>query len=249
MEFEQTVLMQRAADSFDANAMTAAQNQIHSIERARMELRHTEQRFALTVRQAEERLQNMRNLLLYSELLAPFDGIITFVSDVNSGQNLNPEQVLMHLACGERLVVEVVDMTGPDFPNPFSPGALPDPWIPLPVRSAVSILGYSDENTYELQYIPLTEDEYDLRPVRLEVISSPTPSMGDHIIVHFYTQKLENTLRFPVNALFTAGTQNYVYREINGEFVFTPIRIIARTAAYIAVSDGLEVGDALLVRP
>ena len=245
LEYAQAVAA--AAESFDEAAFAAAEARALAIERAVLDLDLERERRALSMRHQEERLRNLQNLLVYAELIAPFDGVITYMDTIQSGDYVGVARPLIYLSTGDEVIVEILGLTGMNFPT-TAPGA-PITWRPFIARDGVMARAHINGVVYELEFIITPAENRHFRPVQYEILSnSPLPA-GLYFPVHFYTVKLEDVVRVPTNAVFIGPGGIYVYRMIDGELVNTEIRILAQSTSMVAVGEGLEVGDVVFVRP
>ena len=236
-----------AAQNFDTAAFAAVEMGELAIERAMLELDLEIERRALIIRHQEERLQNLQSMLEYVELTAPFDGIITYMDDIQSGAYVGIARPLIYLSKGDEVIVEILGLTGMNFPSPAPGGPLM--WRPFIARDGILARAYINGAAYELEFIITPAENRHFRPVQYTILSnSPLPA-GLYFPVHFYTVRLEDVVRVPANAIFTGPGGIFVYRMIDGELVQTDISILARTTSMVAVYEGLEVGDVIFVRP
>lgn len=217
------------------------------IERERLEQRIEAERFELSVRHEEDRLRYLMGRFGYTEMRAPFDGVVTFVEDINRGQHVGAMRPLVFMSDRSEVIVELVDLTGANFPAVM--GGQPLAWRPFAVRDSIHTRAYVDGVRYELEFIITPPEHRHYRPVWFEIVSDETFSAGKLVPVYFYMQEVENAVRIPSNAVFVSPAGLFVYRIVNDELIHTEIEILARTTSLVAVSSGLEVGDEVFVRP
>jgi len=233
----------------DQDAAEALEAQSLNIDRARLELRQQRDRHAVELRQAETRLEDLRTRRQRAELRAPYDGQITNMRDFVHGQHISVAQPLLYITDASRVVIEAVNKPFlQDWPQPGPGGMPPDPWRPNTIRRALYTIAYIDGEIFEVEYISVSLEERPFRPVRFEILSDNPPPAGKYVSIHFYTHHIEDALLIPDNAIFFAGAQPYVYLVINGDLIYTEIRLEGRTSIMGAVSIGLEEGDLVLVR-
>ncbi len=76
----------------------------------------------------------------------------------------------------------------------------------------------------------------------------PAPAMGDFVTIALATQPV-TALAVPHTAVLDGATGTFVY-VLNGEsYLRTPVKLGARSADFIAVTDGLYAGDFVVVSP
>jgi RND family efflux transporter MFP subunit len=220
-----------------------------SIERAQMELRQQRARKALQLNHAEIRLEDLHTRRQAAELHAPFDGRITNMININLGNYVAVGRPLIFITDGSEVIIDAIDKPFMDnWGNP-PPGELPpDPWRPNTVRQAVLMQAHLNGQVYDIQYIPVAFEERDARPVRFTVLTDTPLPAGEYVEIYFYRRFMEDVLLLPDNALFSPANQPYVYRVIDGELVFTEVRLAGRTNLMAAVAEGLEAGDVVFVR-
>lgn len=228
----------------------AAIVQYFNIQRAVMELRHEQERQTRTLQRAEEQLQELHNRRAQGELLAPYDGRITFIVDISRGATLGAAQPLLYITDGSNVIVEAVELEFDDWNFAGRQMSPSDPWRPFPVRNAIQVLGYiNNGQVIELEYIPVRLEDRWARPVRFEAMTNVPLEAGQYVSIHFYTQRIEDALRIPANALFMDAGHVYVYRIVDGILVNTVVRLSGRSDVFAAVSYGLMEGDEVFVRP
>ena len=249
MVMEHANRVNQAAYNFDQSAAEAIEAQSTSIDRARLELRQQRDRHAFQIRRAEIRLEDLRTRRRNAELRAPFDGYITNMHSFERGQSIGVSQPLLYMTDASVVVIEAVNKPFvQDWPQPGPGGLPPDPWRPNTVRHAIRIQAHIDGEVFDVEYITLNLDERPFRPVRFNILSDRQPPAGKYVVLHFYMQHMEDVLLIPDNAVFFAGAHPYVYKVVNGEMIYTEIRLAGRTAIMAAVAMGLEEGDLVFVR-
>jgi len=246
MVIENANAVAAAAENFDIAAGIAAEMRQLDIEWAQMELRLERERQALSIRHEEERLQALRARLEYTELHAPFDGIITFIYNINRGQNISIGQSILYISDMSETIIELVGLTGSDFP---SGGGGPIQWRPFAVRDANYTYAHIDGRVYELEFIVTAQERRHYRPVQFAVVTGEIFPPGMLFPVYFYIVRLDDVIRVPTNSVFFSADGIFVHRMVNNELIHTEIEMITRTTAMVAVAAGLEVGDEIFVRP
>ena len=221
-----------------------------NVDRAQMELRQQQARNALQLSHAEIRLEDTRQRKQAASMYAPFDGWVTNLASIAFDDYVAIGRPLVFLADGSQIIIEAVNKPYlEDWPHP-GPGEVPpqDPWRPDTVRHAVKIEAHIGGQVFELQYIPVPLDERETRPVRFHILSDNLPPAGEFVELYFYRRFTEDVVLLPDNALFSPTSQPYVYRVVDGEIVFTEVRLAGRTPLAAAVAEGVEPGDVVLVR-
>jgi len=249
MILEHTNRVNQAAYNSDQEAAEAIEAQTGNIERAQMELRQQQARNSLQLRHAEIRLEDMRTRRNAAELHAPFDGRITNIASINHDDYVGVAQPLIFITDSSQVVIEAYNKPFlSDWPQPGPAGMPSDPWRPNTVRHATRMQAHINGQIFGIEYIPLQLDERSTRPVRFSAVPDTPLTAGEYVALYFYNIFIEDVLLVPENALFFVGPQPYVYRIINGEMVYTEIRLQGRTPLMGAVSYGLQEGDIVFIR-
>ena len=200
-------------------------------------LSQAQDRQALTLRHARERLEELQNNVELHELQAPFDGVVTFITDRQYGQWIGPLEPIIFISTQD-VFIEYMGNEN------------------LPLRRSVRIQGHLDGRVYDLESLPFTWEErafYTAQginmPIRFTADSNDlTP--GSHAFIMIYTVWHENALRLPINALFLDPDANhYVYVITDGLMEPTRVRIGDITDTFAVILDGLYKGDEVFVRP
>ncbi|MCL2187197.1 MAG: efflux RND transporter periplasmic adaptor subunit [Defluviitaleaceae bacterium] len=226
-----------AADTLDTSAMDAAQRLYLEIDRMRL-LRGQEETWQQLERaDANARLQEIRGGLQGTELLAPFDGVITYVTAIPHGTFIDTATRILFIAPNDaEKNVELIHGT-------------------LPARARIQRI-YSEINgaSIPLEYIPITMEEaaYNTlhglpRRTLFKLPQNTSVPLGASVRIFVYTTYRQNVLRIPANALVGLGINAYVYRNENGTWQPVHPTFGARTTAFVEVLYGLAEGDEVLV--
>jgi len=233
----------------DQDAAEAIEAQTTNIDRAQLELRQLRERNSMQLHQAEARLQTLHDRRATAELRAPFDGEITNLRPLDFGQSVGIANPLVYITDRSQVVVEAVNKPfTQDWPQPGPGGMPPDPWRPNTVRGALEITAVIGGRSYEVEYIVLQLDERPFRPVRFTLTCDTRIPAGEYAAIHFYHQRVEDVLLIPDNAIFMSGAQPYVYLYVDGDLIYTEIRLQARTLLMSAIAEGLQEGDLVVIR-
>ena len=205
-----------------------------------LELELAIERQNLMLRHEEEDLEVLRERYAMSSLYAPFDGVISFVSDRVAGSWISAFTNIMHIIPDDSpvFIQHIVPHGGSPFH--FAHGA------------GTRIIAYIGRGAYPLERLPLTREQlirYPARPLRFLATSENQPPVGARAIINIYTNWVEDVLRLPNNAIFFSPMVGfYVNRMINGQKVMTPVEIGNRTETYIEIISGVEEGDVVYAR-
>jgi RND family efflux transporter MFP subunit len=190
---------------------------------------------------ARSRVERIETLVRFSQIVAPYDGIVT-KRMVNRGD-------LVQAATSSRttplFTVERVDQLRAVIDVPESDIAHIRPGVPAKVK----LYGLGDEVTDA----PVTRIASSLNPstrtMRVE-IDLPNPDgrlmHGMYAQVTIALDQRADALTVPASALLTEGKETFVYTVTNGFAIRTPVRVGLDDGVRVEVTDGLA-EDALVV--
>ena len=248
MQFEHINRINQAAHSLDPDVWSTAEAGQGAIAMAELELTQFIERHNFQLRQAEMRLADLQTRSQSAQLLAPFDGEITYMAPLRQGNSIGVMQPLLFITDKSQVIVEAINLVESDWPQPGPGGMPPDPWRPNLVRHALDIQGEIAGEHFHLEYIPLGLHERPQRHVRFNVIGTNQPPAGQYVVLHFYGEQMRDVILVPDNAMFFAGGQAYVYVIENGEMIYREITLAGRTSIQGAVAYGLAEGEVVFVR-
>ena len=210
------------------------------IERKQLELRGARERQALVIRNLEVGIENVKTQIEAAKLLAPYDGVITWLAPVSSGDVLLPFQLIACISNGENIFIEYASaehlrmQTGP-------------------MTRFVAIIG---DITYEITHRepePGSASFYFINnmtpPVRFDFVNrAVNVSPGESVIIRHYENVSHDTLIVPVNAVYLVVGYSYVYINNNGNKEMRIVEVGIRNSAFFEIRSGLEEGDEVFVR-
>jgi len=240
LELNYTATIMAAAEAFDENAMDAAQAVRNRIEWANLNMRHAIERQAMDMRDAEARLAELRASLAYTDIVAPFDGtIVNFAT--GRGHWINTAETVLYMTCtNPAIFVEYIGQTMNQHQ----------------ARLPIMVRGHAHGEVFGMERMLLTaaQQSYYTRmevslPIRYEIPSDISLSVGTPVAIHLYTVWYENVVRVPQNALFACRVYgDYVYLLIDGAMVQTFVTIGRVTESFAPVFSGVSEGDEIFVR-
>jgi len=239
LAYEYATMTRTAAENLDENAMATAHTRRFDIMRAELSLELAQERQALSLSHAEERLTELRAALTMTELRTPYNGVVTYLPNIETRQWVRSFAPVVYIATDNHVFVE------------YMGSALQHP------GRAVRIIGHINGEIYNLAHRPLTTAEqlyYQSRastmPIRFEAYDSPLPPLGAYVSIDVYTQWVPDALRIPSNALFHVPGQGFhAYRMENGQLNLAVLEVGARTETFAEIISGLYEGDEVFVRP
>lgn len=229
--------IQAAAENNEPPIREAARQILFDIDRLQL-LREQEIQWQRIDRaDAYIRLNELLENLQGTEIVAPFDGVITYVAPLIHGGWPGSGRRILYIAPLD--APHIVEYVGEVLPN----------------RQRVTrIEGDISGRRINLTYKPLTREEvayYSLhnlpRRTRFTFEENEYIPLGAAVRIFVYTVYIPETLRIPTLALFGSGMALYVYRMENGNWVPTNVTIGTRTTAFTEITGGLSEGDELLV--
>jgi len=235
MTAENNRQMQQAAENNNLDAMAAAERGRWEIDRVRMELGFARERQALSLSHEENVLNALRQQFEHSELRAPFDGVIAFISDLSPGKWVTPFSTIVGIVPENYCVfVEYVGGTS------------------LFIHRAARIQAHVDGQVYDATRIYLTREQaqqYAHPPLRFTLDTEDPPPVGSFVSLYIYTHWEEDTLRIPRNALhYDPDMGFYVHRVDETQLTQVFVTVGIRTETYVAILSGLWEGDVVSVR-
>ena len=221
-------------DAVDETALSLANVEVRRQEAA---LRQLEALASLELSSYTSRLETAQAALEGTVITAPFDGDVVALAGKRAGQRVSSNDMILRLSNPQSLYVQ---FDGTDN-------------IATTRGSFSAQIGAAE---YPLEPVAYEQSEYvslvlaGKRPAPMFRFAETPASVraGDFAALLQVESEATDTLMIPVNALYTANGQNYVYRIMNGEKIYTEIKIGIRNAAFAAVTEGLEEGDEVFVK-
>jgi len=210
----------------------------NDISRAALELDVASERYALRLSHANARLAELNASLAQMEILAPNDGVITYLPQFERGQWVGSFMPVVFISFDDYVFVE------------YMGNALQQP------GRAVRVIGHIHGEVYDLIHSPLTparqlyyQSRISANPIRFVAQEGSLP-LGAYVSLDVYSQWVPDVLRIPSNALFYVPGQGFhVYKIVAGALTQIALAIGARTETFTEVISGLQEGDEVFVRP
>ena len=233
-------LMSGDAEGAASIASMAAFKQ-QDILRRQMLLSQRRETHALGVQLLTEMMEEYEQQIRDAVLRAPYDGVITWMADVNRGDTIEPYAGLIYISNETDIFVE------------------------LSVEKYISrylqlgkVIGRIGNDDYEMEWIEPSREElayYNMNfmvpPARFRILnpgSETTP--GRYVSVYLYYSVAYDVLRLPINCVYndiSIGT--YVYVMENGQKTMRPFEQGLVGNVYVEVISGLEEGEIIYVKP
>jgi len=240
-------VQQAAEGQLSQEAAEAIELQALAIDRMILDMQQQQERNAMQIRQAENRVTELRSRITQAELRAPFDGRITNTISIGRGQPVGAAQALLFITDQNHIIVDAVNLLPIDWPDGPMDNP-PDPWRPNLLRRTNYVQANINGEFFDLEYIPVALEERAARPVRFNILTDTPIAAGQYVTLTFYSHRLYDVVILPENAIFMSSEGAHVYRVVDGELLYTPVRFYGRTQIAAAVSLGLEEGDVVFLR-
>jgi multidrug efflux pump subunit AcrA (membrane-fusion protein) len=229
--------LRNAAETLSEAAMAEAQRLYLEMDRARLTRAQEAEWQSVERADANARLLEIRENLRGTELLAPFDGLITYIPMLPHGTPVDTNLRILYISPAN--APQIVEHTG-DTP---------------PSRMRIErIIGEINGQPVDLTYMPTTQMEaayntlHNLpRRTRFALPEGSDFPPGAPVRIFFYITYIPDTLRIPASTLVGRGAGAYVYRREDGHWIPVTPTFGARTPTFVEVLYGLQEGDELLV--
>jgi macrolide-specific efflux system membrane fusion protein len=208
-----------------------------AVEKLEAEKQYIRELGEIEIKQTEDSIAGLEVELEGAVALAPCDGEVVSLAMLNPGDRVPAYMTIAHIADKSQLYVHY------DGSDQISSSS---------IRYIANIRG----REYELAPIEYDRDEYitlvlsgKRPPYRFSFVDeSEGIEAGDFAALMAYTQEAKDVLVVPSNSLYFSSGQNYVYRLVNGEKVYTEVTCGIRTDSYVEIKSGLEEGDEVFVK-
>ncbi len=203
------------------------------------------------LRKEEERLKRYQQQLANCKIYAPQDGMVAYAtptssrdSEIAEGVPVRPRQHILSIPNLRTMQVKtsvhesVLDRIQPDLKVTISVDAFPDRSYTGTVES-VAVLPernyYSDTKSYQT-IITIDEDVYQLKP-------------GMTAVCEIHIEYIPNVNAVPIQAVVQRQGKNWLYVQENGDIRRRPVSLGVSNDQYIAVTEGIDVGDVVILNP
>ena len=226
-------------ESWGVGAETLAISDL-DIRMKQLELRHAQERQELVMADLDAQLENINESLADAELLAPYDGIITWLAGVTFRDFLYPFQTVICISDEQDMFIEHASTES----------------LRVELRTTARLTAIIGESTFDLTIRELDSDETSFflvnrmnLPDRFDVINPDENfKLGAPVIIRHYIRISENALMIPVNSLHIAQGERFVYVNNDGVKEMRIVETGIRNRAFIEILSGLEEGDEVYVR-
>lgn len=203
-----------------------------------LELEEEQQLTALEVERLQKQVYEMRSEISKTELTAPMDGTVVYVSETASGgriKNLTP-------------VVCIADETDVYISSEYIANNV--------IKNAYKITAQIGEIEYEVTYEPLDDSEYMTMVLSGEEVKSKFTmndtdaeiASGEYAVLKIWNMYKEDVLTIPVNALHRDAKGRYVYKIVDGQRVRCDVTVGISNEVKAEILEGLQEGDVVYVK-
>lgn len=195
------------------------------------------------LRQAEMKLNNLREEYEKTVIRSPIDGIITFVADLSVGSFVEARKTVVTVADDSQLMVMIIDPSDAvTFYNDF------------PVGAAVSVWTTGKEYKGTIVFTPADApinsvlSDYPFLLIDVEDIPIEKISIGDVAVVTIDTEYRENVITVSSNAVQTYGDYSFVRILEDGVSIERPVELGLVTPTRTEIISGLKKGELVIIK-
>ncbi|MHC4989407.1 MAG: efflux RND transporter periplasmic adaptor subunit [Planctomycetota bacterium] len=255
--FQDEAKLESAVTQAQDEAKRVAQRHEAELETARVDVESKEHQ----AESRQERLDDLRRQHSYCTVVAPTGGLVVYATSIESsghrrggsddrppqvGTELRPNELVIVLPDTSQMVAAVKvnealsGLIEPGQPSTIVSDALPETVLVGQVMS-VGVLaetgGWRDPNRREYT-------------VRILLETDPTlglkPSM--RCKSEIFVERVEDAVFAPVQSVFRIGSSAIAYVPDAGGYKALPVQVGRASELYVEIVDGLDVGDAVLLR-
>lgn len=197
----------------------------------------------VTLKQAEMKLNNLKEEFSKSVIRSPIDGIITFAEDIKIGSFVEARKPIVTVSDDSQLILLVTD---PLNTNTF--------YTEFAVGTAVSVKvmreDYMGTVLFTPSDAPVNSILSDYQYILVEVHDMPMDqiALGTNATVSINTEVREDVITVSSNAVQRYGDYAYVRVLKDGISIERPVEVGLVTPTRIEIVNGLEVGEFVIIR-
>lgn len=185
----------------------------------------------------EEKLGRMLRKNESNKIIAPADGVITYLADLKVGDEVSVNSYPVALADVSRLLVQCDYVTETE------------------IYEMEKIYAIKNGETYELVYHPYEEGEFERKYAKGEGVytffelkdSTDNLSFGEDVKVVMVKEARENVLMVPANCIRRDGESCFVYRYNDGVREAVAVEIGISDELHTEIISGIQEGDKIYV--
>jgi len=214
-------------------------SKIAQINQRQLDLTHAQERQALIIRDLEVQVEYLNEQLAEAEILAPYDGTVIWMAELDFQGFIYPFQTILSVSDGEDVFVEYASSQRLIFRPHIEP-------------VVVALVG---EDVYELSLRALSPEESSrylinqmAPPVRFNITTPHHLVPGAPVVIRHYVNVARDVLKVPVNSVHSPFRDPYVYVNRNGNRERREVEVGIRNGAFVEIIYGLEEGEEVFVR-
>ncbi len=188
-----------------------------------------------SIKLCQLKLDTLRQSLENSRIIAPIDGVVNYITDIQEGSNIDAFTTVVCLADPKALQVSSTVGTV----SPFLLG--------MKVNVKLKNLETEGEVVMTPAEAPLDANEFTKSTIRVKLDKlTPDIVLGDYAQITFYQMKKDNVIVIDTNLIRIAGDRMFVNVLEDGVRKERDIEIGAQNQTQTLVEKGLSVGDLLI---
>ncbi len=198
----------------------------------------------LDIESIQNRLNHLNNELASSKIVAPVNGTVVYVSDIQQGEYIGAYETIMRVAETDQLQIRYTAISENDIRD-----------VNVGMEVNIKIQGeiVKGEVIQTPQEVP--HEEFQLNPElyskSLLIGSDELPAelnAGDIVEIEIITARKENALIIPNNALRNTGDRYFVQILEDNSRREVDVEVGIRASTQVEVVTGLEEGDTIILK-
>lgn len=198
----------------------------------------------LDIESIQNRLNHLNNELASSKIVAPVNGTVVYVSDIQQGEYIGAYETIMRVAETDQLQIRYTAISENDIQD-----------VNVGMEVNIKIQGeiVKGEVIQTPQEVP--HEEFQLNPElyskSLLIGSDELPAelnAGDIVEIEIITARKENALIIPNNALRNTGDRYFVQILEDNSRREVDVEVGIRASTQVEVVTGLEEGDTIILK-
>ncbi|MBO4298605.1 MAG: biotin/lipoyl-binding protein [Clostridia bacterium] len=211
------------------------------IEEARQNLRQAQETRALSASSLREELKLISADYGRNQLTAPFSGHVFYLSEIREGTQVQADKTVAYIANPNDMTLVISDYLSENK---------------LARANYYALIG---SKRYEIAHEPMTLQEMtsiilsgNSLPTRFRVVG-PEEDLSDicagqYAVVCLESGRIEDALHIPMGALYTAGSERYVYVQTEDGRERRTVRVGATNGLDAQIVEGLAEGEIVYVK-
>lgn len=203
-----------------------------------LQIKQLTETYNLELPYKQKTLEKLRSQCEGNTIVAPFDGTVIALAEVERGNNISKDLYYVALADTSVSYARCENVSNTTL------GRLKE------------VLFWMDGKEYEVTSIPMDYDYYMETRNNNEVaysefeITNPGEeiAMGDYGKIKLVSEYKKDVLILPETALKISGGNYYVYKDVDGQYQQVPVKVGVKDGINVEILEGLEEGDVVYVQ-